>query len=116
MSYLLFSVDTGLLEQGQIDIAPVDFSVTAERSKAIDFLPSLSDSYLQLFLNNPVDTLNWKAYTEPLTPNCWLGVLLFVLIAPPIIAAIMIYSKNLHNCMFTYLYIHLDMYYVLHFI
>ena len=92
-SYLPISINLGLLHQDKIDVAPVDFSVTSQRSQAIDFLPSLSESYLQLFLKNPVDTLNWRAYIEPFTTYSWLVIIGFLFIAPIIISVILVCSK-----------------------
>ena len=88
-------VVSGLLQQGHIDIAPVDFSITFNRSQAIDFLPSLSESYLQLFLKNPLDTLNWQAYVDPFTKKSWFAIIGFFFIAPIIITLIMTYGKSL---------------------
>ena len=83
----------GILEQGKLDIATACFSVTNARSKVVDFLPTLKVGYSELFLRNPTDSINWVAYIEPLTPQCWLGILLFIVVFPPIVAGVMFYGK-----------------------
>ena len=87
-----------MLQQGEVDIAPADLTITKERSTVVDFLPSLSESYHHLFLKNPADESNWKVYVEPLTPLCWLGISLFIVIIPLIIAGIIFYGKYQMIC------------------
>ena len=83
-----------MLQQGEVDIAPVDFAITKERSIAVDFLPGMIESTQRLYLKNPDDALHWDAYTEPFTPVSWLGVAFLIAIAPPILAAIILYGKH----------------------
>ena len=83
-----------MLEQGNLDIAPAEFTITKAKSTVVDFLPPITESYQQLFLKNPAGSLDWKAYTEPFTPLCWIGIAIFILIVSPMIAEIMFYSKR----------------------
>ena len=85
----------GMLIKDEIDIAPADLTVTRARSTAVDFLPSLMGSHEQLFLKNPADGLVLNAYAQPLTVLSWLGVALYIALIPPVLAAIVIYSKTL---------------------
>ena len=82
-----------MLARGTLDISPAEFTITRARSTVVDFLPALTESYQQLFVRNPAEALHWKAYTEPFTPLCWVAVILFVLVVPPIIAGIMLYGN-----------------------
>lgn len=94
-----------MLQKGEVDIAPTDFTITKGRSTVVDYLPSLSESYNHLFLKNPADALNWGAYITPLTHHCWLGIALFIVIVPPIIAGVLYYGKYpaiYHPCIFLY--------------
>ena len=82
-----------MLEQGEVDIAPTNFAVTKERSAVVDYLPGLDESYEMLFLKNPYDALYLNAYTEPFTPLSWLGVVLLIVMSPPILAGIILYGE-----------------------
>ena len=84
----------GMLHKGEIDIAPTDITVTKERSKAVDFLPTMTEGYHQLYLKNPLDSLNWFAYTEPLTYDCWLATFLYVLMLTAILMQERRYISN----------------------
>ena len=82
-----------MLERGELDICPTDFMITENRSKVVDFLPGLAGTYMQLFLKNPADALHWNAYTDPFTPLCWVGTLIFILLVAPIISGILFFGK-----------------------
>ena len=82
-----------MLEQGEVDIAPACFAITAARSTVVDFLPPIYQAFTTLYLRDPAASLHWPAYTEPLTPLRWGGFLLFSGIVPPILAGIIFYGK-----------------------
>ena len=81
--------------RGKYDIGPIDFSITKARSEVVDFLPSLDESYQKIFINNPLDSLNWNAYIEPVALGGWLAIIIFIVVVPPIMAGIMFYGKYL---------------------
>ena len=83
-----------MLIEDKIDLAVADLTVTNSRSTAVDFLPSMMGSHEQLFLRNPADGLVLNAYAQPLTIIAWIGIALFIIIIPPILAAIVLYSKS----------------------
>ena len=58
---------TGMVQRGEVDIAGSDFTVTAIRSEAVDFLVPLVEINLKLFIINPLGSNNWWAYIRPLT-------------------------------------------------
>ena len=82
-----------MLIEDKIDLAVADLTVTNSRSTAVDFLPSMMGSHEQLFLRNPADGLVLNAYAQPLTIIAWIGIALFIVVIPPILAAIVLYSK-----------------------
>ena len=84
----------GMLERNEIDIAPADLTITKARSAVVDYLPGMSSSYQQLFIRNPAEGLNWKAYLEPFTSETWLVIILFVVFIPLIVAGIMIFGNT----------------------
>ena len=83
----------GLLENNEIDIAPADLTVTKARSAVVDYLPGITPDNQQIFIRNPAEALNWKAYVEPFTLKSWLGILLFIVFVPIVIAAIIVFGN-----------------------
>ena len=87
----------GKLVNNTIDIAAADFTITAARSEAVDFLPVLIESFIQAFIANPEGRQNWMAFVEPVTWQAWLGIFTFLLLAPPIICCVFFYgTKTCH--------------------
>ena len=89
--YNVIHILGGLLND-EIDIAAADFTITSARSAVVDFLPVLIESFIQAFIKNPSDNLNWMAYLEPVTWWAWFGMAAFLLISPPIICCIFFYG------------------------
>ena len=83
-----------MLKDGEVDITPVDSTITQSRSTVIEFLPRLDLIHEKLFLWNPVSTPNSQAYIEPFTIHSWLGVVIFVIVVPIILRGIFKYSKD----------------------
>ena len=83
-----------MLKNNEIDIGAADFTVTSERSQIVDFLPVLIESFIQVFIPNPTGRQNWMAFIEPVTWQAWLGVLAFLVIAPPIICCVFYYGNK----------------------
>ena len=76
-----------------IDIAAADFTITSGRSRLVDFLPVMIESFIQIFIANPNSEKNWMAYIEPLTPIAWLGMLVLFIVVPPIVCFIFFYGN-----------------------
>ena len=58
--------------------AATDFTVTLERSKVISFARPIIEVYFSLFIKNPSsESLNIKAYIEPLHYSAWIMIGLF---------------------------------------
>ena len=85
-----------MLYDNEIDIAPQDFTVLTTRATAIDYLPSIYQTREQLFLRNPEKFWSFYAYIDPLTMQAWIGVLLFVIVIPVLIAVV-IHYENYQN-------------------
>ena len=43
----------GMCERKEVDIVPADLGVTRERSSVVDFLPGITPTYQQIFIQNP---------------------------------------------------------------
>ena len=61
----------------------------------------IAESHQRLFVVNPAESFNWMAYIEPLLWESWGGVLIGILLLPPIIAAYMSYGKEPNRDEFT---------------
>ena len=87
------------LYENEIDIAPQDFTVLTTRAMAIDYLPTIYQTRELLFLRNPEKFWSFYAYIDPLTINAWIGVLLFVIVIPVLIAVVIHYENQITNKM-----------------
>ena len=86
---------SGQLIKDEIDIAAADFTVTFNRSEVVDFLPTLVQSWIQIFIQNPSASRNWLVFIEPITWQAWVIILLFLMCVPPIISSIFFYGNEL---------------------
>ena len=57
--------------------AILDFTVTNARSQVIDFANAYTMVYISLFIKNPSDAMNVRAYIDPFTGNTWTIILIF---------------------------------------
>jgi ionotropic kainate glutamate receptor 5 len=74
-----------LLAKQDIDIAATSFTITHERSAVITFATPLTQVYYSLFIKNPADTFNYMAYIEPMHWLSWIGILILIFFAPPLL-------------------------------
>ncbi len=84
----------GQLLRDEIDIAPAEFTVTALRSKAVDFLLPVTESHQKIFVKNPAESFNWTAFLEPLEWSCWGVIVIFIAVVPFFMARAVAISKN----------------------
>ena len=68
--------------------------LTKARSMVVDYLPTLSEATIRLYLKKPDDALHPWAYLEPFTPSSWLGAGLMFLLIPSMVAAIVFCGKD----------------------
>ena len=58
--------------------AATDFTVTLERSRVISFARPIIEVYFSLFIKKPSsESLNMKAYIDPLHQSAWIMIGLF---------------------------------------
>ena len=72
----------GMLHRGKADIAATDLTVTVERSKAVDFLPTLLETTEGLYMKNPGDAFSLVSYFGPFSETSWICLLLWVTVTP----------------------------------
>jgi ionotropic kainate glutamate receptor 2 len=87
----------GMIERGISDIAVTDLSMTKDRSSAVDFLPSLMETSEELFINHPGESLSLDGYTAPFSFSSWVGVILWLIIVPIILAGIALYGDDQYS-------------------
>ena len=74
-----------LLQNQIIDIAATDFTVTEEKSAVMTFANPITQIYHALFMKNPTETFNYRAYTEPIHWIAWVGLLVFIAVVPSLL-------------------------------
>ena len=68
-----------------------DLSITYEWNKVMSFGTPIGQIYHSLFIKNPAESFNLKAYIEPMHWKTWSTILLIVLILPFILAFVIRY-------------------------
>ena len=71
--------------------------MTFNRSQVVDFLPTLVQSWIQIFIQNPSASRNWLVFIEPITWQAWMIILVFFTCVPPIICSIFFYGNKRIN-------------------
>ena len=61
------------------------FTVTKARSKIMTFMEPVTFMHLSLIIKNPSETYNLLAYIEPMRYLAWAFVMIFILVAPPVL-------------------------------
>ena len=81
------------LQQNEVDIVVAGLTITKDRSDIVQFLPSLLNVDEKLFLNTPSDSMYLYAYGKPFTFTSWLGVTIFLLVSPIVLAGTVYFSQ-----------------------
>ena len=87
---ILFCIFIAQIINSEIDIAPAEFTITQNRSKAVDFLVPITQSHQRFFIKNPANSFNWMAFIEPLRNSAWLATFILLISFPPILAFLML--------------------------
>ena len=87
----------GMLHEGKADIAAADLTVTIERSKAVDFLPTLLETTEGLYMRNPGDAFSLVSYFGPFSHASWICILLWVIIAPLLLVITVWLAANMER-------------------
>ena len=75
----------GELDTKKADIALSGLMVTQSRSQAITFSVKMDEVYNAIFINNPSAGFQPWAYLDPLTPNSWISIIVWILVTSPIL-------------------------------
>lgn len=76
----------GMLSRGEIDIAPTDFTVTAERSTVMTFAYPITYIHHSLFIKTPTsESLYYSTYFDPIQGKSWALIFGFTVIAPAVL-------------------------------
>ena len=70
-----------MLQNREIDLAPMSFLVTLERNTVVSFSSPITYVFNTLFIKYPI-SYDAKAYLEPLHYLSWIFLFVFCLIAP----------------------------------
>lgn len=83
------------MQRKKIDFSASAFILTQTRSEVVDYLPTLMESYQQIFIQNPAESSDWAAYLKPVSTLGRISVAVFALLLPFIIAALFYDGKHL---------------------
>ena len=75
----------GELDTKKADIALSGLMVTQGRSQVITFSAKMDEVYNVIFIKNPSAGIQLKAYLEPLTLHSWVIILVWIVVASPIL-------------------------------
>ena len=100
----MFNGMAGDLLSGQIDLIIASFTLTAERSQAIQYLPPIGQEKGALFVrSDDTETVfSWFMFVEPFTTALWLMILVVALINASFISLINYFYKKQKQVAFTY--------------
>ena len=72
----------GNLKNHEVDIAVTPLFQTLSRDNVISYSVPIFQSYTQLFIQNPGDSISFGKYVQPLTWLAWTFIGIFCLIVP----------------------------------
>ena len=100
----MFNGMAGDLLSGQIDLIIASFTLTSERSQAIQYLPPIGQEKGALFVrSDDTETVfSWLMFVEPFTMALWLMILVVALINASFISLINYFYKKQKQVAFTY--------------
>ena len=84
----------GQVEKGIYDVAVADLTITKDRSTVVNFLPSLKEAKVELFMKTPNDSIHWNAYLLPFTSQVWFVLLLWIVAVPFLLGVIMFFGEQ----------------------
>ena len=99
----MFNGMAGDLLSGQIDLIIASFTLTSERSQAIQYLPPIGQEKGALFVrSDDTETVfSWLMFVEPFTMALWLMILVVALINASFISVINYFYKKRKQVVFT---------------
>ena len=95
----MFNGMAGDLLSGQIDLIIASFTLTAERSQAVQYLPPIGQEKGALFVrSDDTETVfSWLMFVEPFTMALWLMILVVALINASFIYVVKLFTTNNTN-------------------
>ena len=78
----------------KVDLAISTFGMPISWAKVVDILVTNEDVALgQIYLKNPRDTYDWTVFFQPLKRWAWIGIIIFSVVIPLLIATIVFFRK-----------------------
>ncbi len=78
-------------------MAAADFSTTLLRADYVNFLPTIDEIHMRVFIANPAESFNWYAYTRPYTRQSWYAIGIMVVLLTPFVSFIMVKGDRHHS-------------------
>lgn len=96
----------GLVADDLVDLSIRIWGVRQNHAKVVDYLIINPSSAIgRFYIKNPRNTYDWTVFFQPLRKEAWIGLLLFSLLTPFLIAVITYYSKQRHQCQKNFIFI-----------
>ena len=84
----------GLVAERKADFHIADWTVRKDRAKVVDYLiTDSSPSVGHFYTKDPQNTYDWTVFFQPLYLKAWIGLVLFSILIPILIAFIVFYRK-----------------------
>ena len=84
----------GLVADKKVDFAISIFGMREDRAKVVDYLISHAATYMgYIYIKNPHDTYDWTVYFQPLYREAWIGLILFTVVVPVLIAVVAFFRE-----------------------
>ena len=85
-----------MLDNKSIDFAISTFTQRPSRRKVVDYMVvNTKPSRGYIYVKNPKETFDWEVYGQPLWQAAWIGVVLFCMLVP-ILMAIVVVDRELY--------------------
>ena len=94
----------GMLKEKIVDIAVADLTITTERSRVVDYLPSLVQYTEGLYMKYPGDAFSSVVYIRPFTKASWICIFAWLCITPLFLAIILRLGHSKKEKMLSILY------------
>ena len=82
------------MAHNRVDLSISNWGIRQNRVKVVDYLILDEDTAVgRFYIKNPRNTYDWFVFFQPLLKEAWIGILLFSLVMPLLIAVITFSSK-----------------------
>ena len=83
-----------MIQKRDVDFAVSVFSLNQYRMSAVDYMITRSKPARgYIYIQNPKETFDWEVYGQPFWQQTWIGIAVFCVLVPIVMAIILVYRK-----------------------